>query len=80
MRDPTSYSHSSKAGPFWLILRPDGKWHSYFAQEELGEQPNAEAALQELLSSPIHWPSCGNPASFGLSDALWDWTPHWTQT
>lgn len=77
MANMSSYSHSSSNGPFWVLKKPNGQWHAYWDQEHLGgPYGTAEDAVLELSLGHTQWPSCGNPATFGLSEFLSDWTVH----
>ncbi len=67
------FIYSTRAGRFSIV--PKGsRWHAYFEDEDLGGYISPQHALDDLAGGHTDWPSCGDPAAFGLPDDLAEWT------
>ena len=60
----------------WMIARRGKKWCPMFGDENLGGYQSPHTALEALVGGHTVWPSCGDPAVFGLPDDLEDWDQH----
>ena len=75
MSGPTSYSHSSSKGPFWLLKQRDGRWLIMWDSEALETHSSPWSAAAAVATGTCMWPSFGSPAGLGISEDLEDWTP-----
>lgn len=67
------YSYSTRHGKAEIVQTSRG-WEVLFDGEALGTYASPHTAVEELSEGTCYWPSAGNPASFGISDDLSDWS------
>jgi hypothetical protein len=68
-----TFIFATRAGHFMLI-QADGKWQAIFEDEVLGSFDTPQRAAELLVSGGTDLPSVGDPAQFGVSANLSDWT------
>jgi hypothetical protein len=71
----TYWYYGTGVGQCRIVLRPDGRYHAFLGEDDLGSYATPQQALDDLVGGHTFTPSSGvDTAALGLPDDLGEWT------